>query len=54
MTAQNDEGMYSNSELTDYEQAILDSCDDATIMEINEMLAEGWDFYEALDSLDLL
>nr|DAF74830.1 MAG TPA: protein of unknown function DUF1737 [Caudoviricetes sp.] len=40
--------------LGDYEQAILDSCDDETIMQVNEMLAEGWDFYEALESLGLI
>lgn len=46
--------MEQKTTLSDYEQAILDSCDDETIMEINEMLADGWDFYEALESLGLI
>ena len=32
----------------DYEQAILDSLEDVQIMEVNALLAEGYDFYEAL------
>ena len=46
--------MDQTTKLGDYEQAILDSCDDETIMQVNEMLAEGWDFYEALESLGLI
>lgn len=46
--------MEQKTTLGDYEQAILDSCDDETIMEVNEMLADGWDFYEALESLSLI
>lgn len=33
----------------DYEQAILDSLEDVQIMEVNALLAEGYDFYEALE-----
>lgn len=46
--------MEQTTKLSDYEQAILDSCDDETIMKVNEMLADGWDFYEVLESLDLI
>ena len=45
--------MNQTTTLGDYEQAILDSCDDETIMKVNEMLANVWDFYEALKSLGL-
>lgn len=33
----------------DYEQAILDSLEDVQIMEVNALLAEGYDFYDALE-----
>lgn len=33
----------------DYEQSILDSLEDVQIMEVNALLAEGYDFYEALE-----
>ena len=46
--------MDQTTKLSDYEQAILDSCDDETIMQVNEMLADGWDFYKALESLGLI
>lgn len=42
------------TEIGDYEQAILDSCEDADIMAVNELLAEGYDFYEALEHLGLI
>ena len=32
----------------DYEQSILDSLEDVEIMEVNALLADGYDFYEAL------
>lgn len=33
----------------DYEQAILDSLEDTQIVEVNALLAEGYDFYTALE-----
>lgn len=42
------------TEIDDYEQAILDSCEDADIMAIYDLIAEGYDFYEALEHLGLI
>ena len=42
------------TEINDYEQAILDSCEDADIMAIYDLLAEGYGFYEALEYLKLI
>ena len=42
------------TEINDYEQAILDSCEDVDIMAIYDLLAEGYDFYEALEHLELI
>lgn len=33
----------------DYEQSVLDSLEDVEIMEVNALLADGYDFYEALE-----
>lgn len=35
--------------IDDYEQAIIDSLEDVQIMEVNALLAKGYDFYEALE-----
>lgn len=42
------------TQLTDLEQGIIDSCDDVEIMEINELLVAGVDFYDALEELGLI
>lgn len=42
------------TELDDFEQAILDSLEDVDIMRVNDLLLEGWDFYDALEYLGLL